>query len=131
MKTKKTSSKKPADEPQNLETTPDTAKPNLAEEPRAAEKPQAPRSTKKLKKEKPARTSALDAAAKVLAEANGEAMSTQRMIELMAEKGYWKSPGGQTPHATLYSAILREIEKKGREARFQKLERGKFVLVAK
>jgi len=34
---------------------------------------------------------------------------------------------GQTPHATLYSAILREIAKKGKESRFTKTERGKFV----
>ncbi len=48
----------------------------------------------------------------------------------MAEKGYWKSPGGLTPHATLYSAIIREIKVKGKEARFKKADRGKFVFVA-
>jgi hypothetical protein len=52
------------------------------------------------------------------------------MIEAMATKGYWKSPGGQTPHATLYSAILREINTKGKDARFKKVERGKFELTA-
>ena len=57
--------------------------------------------------------SALDAAAKVLAEAK-EPMTTKEMIERMAAKGYWKSPGGKTPHATLYSAILREIQQKGK-----------------
>jgi hypothetical protein len=56
--------------------------------------------------------SALDAAAKVLGESK-EPMNTKSMIEAMAAKGYWKSPGGKTPHATLYSAILREIETKG------------------
>ncbi len=71
--------------------------------------------------------SALDAAAKVLAEAN-EPMSTKEMIEAMAAKGYWKSPGGKTPHATLYSAILREIDKKGDDARFKKVDRGQFTL---
>ena len=50
------------------------------------------------------------------------------MVEKMSAKGYWKSPGGKTPHATLYSAILREIQKKGKESRFQKVERGKFAL---
>ncbi len=34
----------------------------------------------------------------------------------------------QTPHATLYSAILREIGTKGKGARFKKTERGKFAL---
>ena len=71
--------------------------------------------------------SALDAAAKVLGEAN-EPMTSKDMVEAMAAKGYWKSPGGKTPHATLYSAVLREIGKKGKDARFKKVERGKFAL---
>jgi hypothetical protein len=45
----------------------------------------------------------------------------------MADKGYWTSPGGQTPAATLYSAMTREIDKKGKDARFKKMERGKFA----
>ena len=71
--------------------------------------------------------SAIDAAAKVLAEA-GKPLTSKEMITAMAEKGYWTSPGGKTPHATLYSAILREITVKGAEARFQKTERGKFAV---
>src|SRR5438105_247024 len=51
---------------------------------------------KAAKEPKPKKTSALDAAAKVLAE-SGEAMTTQAMIEAMATKGYWSSPGGATP----------------------------------
>ena len=47
----------------------------------------------------------------------------------MSAKGYWTSPGGQTPHATLYAAILREINVKGSEARFQKTDRGRFALL--
>jgi hypothetical protein len=70
--------------------------------------------------------SALDAAAKVLGE-SGQAMNCQEMIKAMGDKGYWKSPGGLTPHATLYSAILRELKAKGAEARFRKTERGKFT----
>jgi hypothetical protein len=58
------------------------------------------------------RVSALDAAARVLGEA-GLAMSCQEMITAMAEKGYWTSPGGKTPSATLCSAILRELQIKG------------------
>jgi len=71
------------------------------------------------------KVSALDAAARVLQEER-KAMNCQEMIEVMAAKGYWKSPGGQTPAATLYSAILRETKVKGAEARFKKTERGKF-----
>jgi len=72
---------------------------------------------------------ALDAAAKVLGEA-GQPLTTRAMIEAMAAKGYWTSPGGKTPHATLYSAILREMAAKGKDARFTKTERGKFAAKA-
>jgi ribosomal protein L12E/L44/L45/RPP1/RPP2 len=85
-------------------------------------------------KTKPAKTaktdgklSALDAAAKVLTEA-GTPMTTKAMIEAMTAKGYWTSPGGQTPAATLYSAILREINAKGETARFTKTDRGHFAI---
>jgi hypothetical protein len=70
--------------------------------------------------------SCIDAAAKALAE-KAEPMTCQEMIDVMATKGYWKSPNGKTPAATLYSSILREIEKKGKEARFKKADPGKFA----
>src|SRR5258707_613741 len=70
--------------------------------------------------------SCLDAAAKVLGESK-EPMTTKEMIEAMAAKKYWTSPGGKTPSATLYSAILRELGK-GKDSRFKKTERGKFAL---
>jgi len=91
----------------------------------------APRHPKKKvgRQKSPDKPSAIDAAAKVLAEA-GAPMTTRAMIETMAAKDYWKSPGGKTPHATLYSAILREIATKGAEARFVKAEPGKFVAKA-
>ena len=70
--------------------------------------------------------SAIDAAAKVLADV-GEPMNAKAMIEAMATKGLWTSPGGKTPHATLYSAIIREIALKGKESRFVKKDRGQFA----
>jgi hypothetical protein len=57
-------------------------------------------------------------------------MNCQEMIKAMADKGYWTSPGGRTPHATLYSSILRELQTKGKDARFKKTERGKFSIKA-
>lgn len=75
---------------------------------------------------KPKKLSAIDAAAKVLASAK-EPLNAKQMIEAMSAKGLWTSPGGKTPHATLYSAILREINEKGKESRFVKTERGKFA----
>ena len=71
--------------------------------------------------------SAIDAAAKVLTEA-AEPLNAKQLIEAMAAKNYWSSPGGKTPWATLYSALLREINVKGAESRFKKTERGKFAI---
>jgi HB1, ASXL, restriction endonuclease HTH domain len=84
----------------------------------AAAKPKKPRAKK---------SGALDSAAKVLGESKAP-MTTKELIDAMAAKGFWKSPGGKTPDRTLYSAILREIVTKGKEARFKKTERGKFTL---
>jgi hypothetical protein len=72
------------------------------------------------------RLSALDAAARLLQE-SGTPMNCAEMITAMAQKGYWTSPGGKTPSATLYSAILRELQTKGPVSRFVKTERGKFA----
>ena len=70
--------------------------------------------------------SALEAAVRVLGETK-QPMTCPELIEAMAAKGYWTSPGGKTPAATLYSSILRELQTKGKEARFKKTERGKFA----
>jgi hypothetical protein len=89
----------------------------------------APAAKPAAKKAKPAgekKLSAIDAAAQILS-GSKEPLNTKQMIEAMATKGLWSSPGGKTPHATLYSAILREINTKGKEARFKKTERGHFT----
>jgi len=75
---------------------------------------------------KPKKMSAIDAAAKVLAD-SGKEMNCKEMIEAMSAKGLWTSPGGPTPWATLYSAILREVQLKDKDSRFIKTERGKFA----
>ena len=99
------------------------------EEPAAAKTPAARGKRVKAEVDTAAaeKLSAIDAAAKVLAE-TGEPLNAKQMIEAMSTKGYWTSPGGKTPHATLYSAILREITVKGNEARFKKTERGHFAI---
>jgi hypothetical protein len=53
-------------------------------------------------------------------------MTSGELLEVMAKKGFWSSPNGQTPAATLYVAMIREIGKKRKESRFPKTERGKF-----
>ncbi|QDU44590.1 hypothetical protein Mal52_30750 [Symmachiella dynata] len=121
MATKKTTAKKA------------TTKKTATRKPATAKKAPAKAATKKPATKKVAakttgkKMSALDAAAKILGEAK-EPLNAKTMIERMAAKGYWTSPGGKTPHATIYAAILREIQTKGKEARFTKTDRGHFTL---
>ena len=84
----------------------------------AAKKAPAKKAEKKM--------SGLDAAAKVLA-GSKEPLRAKEIVERMEAKGYWKSPGGKTPHATIYAAMLREINEKGKDARFKKMDRGLFA----
>jgi hypothetical protein len=72
------------------------------------------------------KTSQIQAALQVLVNVK-EPMNCQAMVEAMSAQGLWTSPGGKTPHATLYAAILREINTKGNDARFRKVDRGQFV----
>ena len=76
--------------------------------------------------QKAKRSSGLDAAARVLAESK-EPMGVREIVDVAFEKGYWKS-GGKTPHATVYSAIIREISAKGKQSRFKKVDRGRFTV---
>jgi len=85
------------------------------------------KSPKGRKAAKPKKLSLIDAAAKVLADA-GEPMNAKQMVEAVTEQGLWTPGAGKTPHATLYAAISREIQKKGADARFTKVERGQFTV---
>ncbi len=83
------------------------------------------------------RLSALDAAAQVLqglpVKEAKSGLSSQDLIDRMTAAGLWTSPGGQTPAATLYAAMIREIASKGGASRFVRLEsadgsaRGRFA----
>jgi hypothetical protein len=70
--------------------------------------------------------SALGAAALVLREA-GQPLSCPELIAQMAAKGYWSSPKGRTPAATLYAAIAREVKRKGAASRFVQTGPGRFA----
>jgi hypothetical protein len=70
--------------------------------------------------------SALEAAALVLRE-TGQPLSCPVLIQQMAAKGYWSSPKGKTPSATLYAALMREVQRKGDAARFVKTSPGRFA----
>jgi hypothetical protein len=81
------------------------------------------RDKKAAKKEK--KLSLLNAAAQVL-KANGEPMTCGAMVEAVMAKKLWTT-SAPTPAATLYSAILREMKTKGKDARFKKVDRGQFA----
>jgi hypothetical protein len=100
-----------------------TAPAKTAKSARAAT-PTAPAKKPKLAPAK--KLSALDAAATVLDETR-VSMTSGELIEAMAKRNLWSSPNGQTPQATLYAAMIREIGKKGKAPRFAKAERGKFT----
>ena len=79
----------------------------------------------KTPNEKKARKpSGLDLAAQVLIESK-EPLNAKTIAERAIAAG-WK-PNGKTPHATLYAAMIREISKKGKDARFRKADRGLFA----
>ena len=75
---------------------------------------------KSVKEKKP---SGLDLAAKVLAESK-EPLNAKTIAERAIAAG-WKT-SGKTPHATLFAAMIREIRDKGKESRFEKVDRGLF-----
>ncbi len=106
-----------------LDGTANEADPAKAKDQKAPKTPKAP---KPAKEPKPKRVSALDAAAQVLA-GSDLPMRAKEMITAMEAKKLWTSPGGKTPEATLYAAIIREIAAKGTASRFKKHERGVFV----
>ena len=70
--------------------------------------------------------SGLDAAAKILAEAEMP-LNAKMIVERMIAQGLWTT-GGKTPSSTIYSAMLREIDVKPGESRFKKVDRGLFTL---
>ena len=90
-----------------------------------AKKTAANKAPAKAKQKTKGKLSGLDAAAKVLAEA-GEPLRCKQIVETMLAKGYWTT-NGKTPAATIYAAILREIQAKGKDARFKKTDRGLFA----
>ena len=100
-----------------------------------ARKPTAGSTTKKTSKapakrptsgEPKRKSGLLDSAADVLRRVK-KPMSSAEIVEKVLASGVW-STKGKTPAATLNAAIHREIEKKGKESRFKKVDRGRFAL---
>jgi hypothetical protein len=95
----------------------------------AADAKRGKKKAKAAKEKKPKKLSLIDAAVQVLAESK-EPMNCKQMVERVTAKKLWSSDAA-TPHATLYSAILRELQNKGKDARFKKVDRGQFTLAKK
>ena len=97
-----------------------------AAKPAKTAKPTQTKQAKASTPAKPKRVSLLDAAATVLTSAKAP-MTAKAIVEQVTAKGLWTSGKGKTPHATLYAAMIREIAKKQKDARFKKVERGLFT----
>jgi hypothetical protein len=100
----------------------------IDKEKREAKKPKGKKTATTKADAKPKALSCLDAAAQVL-KASKEPMGCKAMINEVFAKKLWHSDA-PTPWATLSSAILREVTKKGKDARFKKTDRGQFVFNA-
>ncbi len=120
MTTKKTTTKKATRA--NTTATPAKGKPKATT---GTKKPKAATRAKQAAKDKPKQKGILDIAAEMLAKSK-KPMGCKEIVEHAIEKGLWKTKG-QTPSATLYAAIIREIAKKGKDARFKKVDRGLFA----
>ena len=108
-----------------------TKKPKAKAKSKQAQKAGAKKTASKRTAPKPKREgklSGLDAAAKVLAE-NGKPMRCGEIVDEMLAKKLWQT-NGVTPHATIYAAVIREIQQKGKNARFVKAGRGLFAINA-
>jgi hypothetical protein len=71
----------------------------------------------------------LDAAAQVLADAPEKRLHVKELTKKMLASGLWATRG-TTPDATVYSAIITDIKKRGvDETRFQRVGPGVFRLV--
>ena len=85
-----------------------------------ASKARAEKKTKAARPKGERKGGALDAAVRVLREA-GKPMTCDDIVKAALAKGYWQTKG-QTPGATLYAAVIREIAAKGKTARFRRAE---------
>ena len=84
---------------------------------------EAGRQARKAKAAKPKgerKPGCLDAAVRVLQEAD-KPMRCDEIVKVALAKGYWQTKGA-TPGATLYAAVLRECAAKGPKARFRRAD---------
>jgi len=95
--------------------------------PTAAAKSTTTKTTKTTAERASKKTGLLDAAVAVLTKMKVP-MNCPQIINEMRSSHLYEFGKGLTPAATLYASILREIQKKGGQARFKKVQRGYFEL---
>lgn len=140
------SSRKPAvtkakpQSPAKPKPKPEPASPGKpSRRPRPAPKAAPPKATKVVRKSpgksvnksasKPAAPMTLvDAAVAVLAANNGQGMKPYEIVEAAIARDLWKKQAGKTPDSTLWSRILDDMRKKGRDSSFVKTAPGTFGL---
>ena len=70
--------------------------------------------------------SGVEAAYKVLSESD-KPMNARQICEMALDLGYWE-PQGSTPEASISTAIIIEMRKRGDNARFERVGRGLFAI---
>lgn len=120
---KKTATKSSAKRPAKKATTKKLPAKSTAKKPAPNAVTAATKKPAKPTPRKGKQPSGLDLAAKVLANA-GEPLAAKTIAKRVIAAGWQTS--GKTPHATLYAAMTREIQTKGKDARFVKVGRGRF-----
>lgn len=101
------------------------AAPAPAPEASTAAKPAKKKTTKTTADARGKKMSLINAAIEVLGKAK-EPMNCKEMVQAVFDDKLWAPGTGRTPHATLYSAILRDL--KSDTPRFEKVDRGQFQL---
>ena len=85
-------------------------------------------SKKPAQKKTKGKLSLLDAAVEVLKKQSP--LTCKQLVERLAEAGLWETDAA-TPANTLHAALSKEIRVKGKDSRFEKVDRGQFGLKTK
>jgi len=129
MTTKKSSKKRTSGvekRPAKRKKGGEPAAPTVADVGAGAKKSAKVGQTPKGRKTAAPRKSLAGAAVLVLAQAK-EPMNAKAIVEAAIAAGWYEPGTGKTPHATLYSSMLREA-RDGDKARFRKVQRGMWEL---
>jgi hypothetical protein len=89
--------------------TPGTEVPNSTTSPHSGQRKSSPRDANP--------TSLLDATARLLEETR-TGYTCQEIIQILHDRGWWRTPGGKNPVSTLRHQLEEDVKKRGVDARF-------------